>query len=80
MSLPAISPLILTMLSKTCLFANLPLNVLERLAAPAVKHWFEAGQVVYMEGKPAYCIYLIESGWVKATRMAHENHPPIPHF
>ncbi len=30
---------------------------------------FAAGQVIYLEGEPAGYVYLLERGWVKATRM-----------
>lgn len=30
---------------------------------------FAAGQVIYLEGEPAEYVYILESGWVKATRI-----------
>jgi CRP/FNR family transcriptional regulator len=39
------------------------------IAAFAIPRHFDAGQVVYVEGEPAESIYILESGWIKATRM-----------
>jgi CRP/FNR family transcriptional regulator len=54
-------------------FAGLPRPTRERLAALAWPHHFEAGQVIYIEGEPAERIYLLERGWVKATRISREG-------
>ncbi len=34
---------------------------------------FEAGQVIYIEGEPADVFYLLERGWIKATRMSRDG-------
>ncbi len=34
---------------------------------------FNAGQVIYVEGEPAESIYILETGWIKATRMTREG-------
>jgi CRP/FNR family transcriptional regulator len=39
------------------------------IAASAIPRHFDAGQVIYVEGEPAESIYVLESGWIKATRM-----------
>ena len=54
-------------------FDGLPLEVQERIAASAVPRHFTAGQVIYIEGEPAESFYLLESGWVKATRMSRDG-------
>lgn len=41
----------------------------QALAEAAVHRQFHAGQVIYLEGEPAESIYILEAGWVKATRM-----------
>ncbi len=43
------------------------------LAEAAVRRQFAGGQVIYVEGEPAEWIYVLESGWVKATRMTREG-------
>lgn len=45
-------------------------NSIIEIATP--RH-FEAGQVIYMEGEPADSVYILEKGWVKATRMTREG-------
>jgi len=52
---------------------NLPANAIEALAEAASPRHYEAGQVIYLEGEPAESVFLLESGWVKATRMTREG-------
>lgn len=54
-------------------FDGLPFEVQERLAALAHPRHFEAGQVIYIEGEPAEVFYLLERGWIKATRMSRDG-------
>lgn len=54
-------------------FDGLPPEVQERLAASASPRHFDAGQVIYIEGEPAESFYLLERGWVKATRMTRDG-------
>ena len=59
-----------TLLARIRHFDGLPLEIQERFAAVAILRHFEADQVIYVEGEPAEFIFLIETGWVKATRMS----------
>ena len=43
------------------------------IAASAIHRHFDGGQVIYLEGEPAEAIYVLESGWIKATRMTREG-------
>lgn len=54
-------------------FGELPDQVQQVLAASASRRHFNVGQVIYVEGEPAESIYILESGWVKATRMTSEG-------
>jgi CRP-like cAMP-binding protein len=54
-------------------FDGLPPEVQERIAASAIPRHFEAGQVIYIEGEPADAFYLLERGWIKATRMSRDG-------
>ncbi len=54
-------------------FGELPDEVQLAIAASASLRHFNAGQVIYVEGEPAESIYILESGWVKATRMTREG-------
>jgi CRP-like cAMP-binding protein len=39
----------------------------------AISRHYLAGQVIYLEGEPAEYVYILEKGWVKATRMTPEG-------
>lgn len=54
-------------------FNGLSQDTQQVLAATAVRRQFHGGQVIYVEGEPAEAIYVLESGWVKATRMTREG-------
>ncbi len=45
----------------------------QALALLAIHRHFDGGQVIYVEGEPAEAIYILETGWVKATRMTMEG-------
>jgi CRP-like cAMP-binding protein len=62
-----------TVLAQIHHFENLPPKVQQGLAASAVLHRYNAGQVIYLEGEPAGNIYLLERGWIKATRMSRDG-------
>ena len=62
-----------TLLARIRHFDGLPPEVQERIAALAVLHHFAAGQVIYIEGEPAEVFYLLERGWIKATRMSRDG-------
>ena len=54
-------------------FSKLPDVVISDLAQAAQKRHFEGEQVIYIEDDPAENIYILETGWVKATRMTSEG-------
>jgi CRP/FNR family transcriptional regulator len=54
-------------------FGGLPDQIQQALAASASRRHFNAGQVIYVEGEPAESVYVLEAGWVKATRMTREG-------
>lgn len=54
-------------------FTTLPDEAKDDVMAAAVPCHFEAGQVIYLEGEPAESVYILENGWVKATRMTREG-------
>ena len=54
-------------------FEGLPDLVIEDLAKIARQRHYEPDQVIYIEGDKAENIFLIETGWVKATRMTREG-------
>jgi CRP-like cAMP-binding protein len=66
-------PRLKTLFAKVRHFDKLQPEVQEQLEAAAALRRFNAGQVVYLEGEPAESIFIVESGWVKATRMSHDG-------
>jgi CRP/FNR family transcriptional regulator len=72
-AVPEHSRRLITLLAGVRHFDGLQPEVQERLAASAEPRHFTEGQVIYLEGEPAESIFIIESGWVKATRMSREG-------
>jgi len=54
-------------------FNGLAEETQQALALLAIRRHFDGGQVIYVEGEPAEAIYILETGWVKATRMTPEG-------
>ena len=54
-------------------FSGLDAAVLEAIARSAIPRNYNAGQVIYIEGEPAATLFVLVSGWVKATRMSPEG-------
>jgi CRP-like cAMP-binding protein len=54
-------------------FDGFPPEIQAAITAAAAPRHFEAGQVIYVEGEPAEFVYILERGWVKATRMSREG-------
>lgn len=54
-------------------FETLDESVLDTLAKLAIPRTFSGGQVIYLEGEPATTLFILEAGWVKATRMSREG-------
>jgi len=60
-------------LSQVRHFADLPETVQEAIACAATPRRFDPDEVIYLEGEPAGVLYILEKGWVKATRMSPEG-------
>ena len=54
-------------------FTKLPAHIQQALAGVAVFRHFSEGQVIFIEGEPAEWVYVLASGWVKASRMSPEG-------
>jgi CRP/FNR family transcriptional regulator len=54
-------------------FTDLPANVLAEMSKWGSPRHFDAGQIIYLEGEPADCLYILEKGWIRATRMSAEG-------
>jgi CRP-like cAMP-binding protein len=62
-----------TLLSRIRRFNDLPPEVQDAVAEAARPRHYGAGQVIYLEGEPAEAVYILEKGWVKATRMSSDG-------
>lgn len=60
-------------LARLRFFSKLDAAALAAVAQAAIPRRFDAGKVIYLEGEPATTLYVLESGWVKATRMSAEG-------
>ncbi len=60
-------------LTRLRFFSKLDAAALAAVAQAAIPRRFDAGKVIYLEGEPATTLYVLESGWVKATRMSAEG-------
>ena len=67
------SPSLLDILHRLPHFTSLAQETRQVLANSATRRRFDAGQVIYLEGEPAEAVYILEAGWVKATRMTREG-------
>ncbi|MBE0687288.1 MAG: Crp/Fnr family transcriptional regulator [Anaerolineaceae bacterium] len=59
---------------------DLPEEAIQAMIESASPRHFDTGQVIYLEGEPANYVYILERGWVKATRMTHEGREQGLHF
>jgi CRP/FNR family transcriptional regulator len=60
-------------LSRLPSFSELDAATLEAVARVAMPRHYDSGQVVYLEGEPATVLFILEAGWVKATRMSPDG-------
>lgn len=60
-------------LAQTLHFNSMSVEVQNAILTAAIPKHFTAGQVIYLEGEPADYVYILASGWVKATRMTPEG-------
>ena len=72
-SIENISERALNVLTKVPLFCELPDKVQTEISHKIIPRQFPAGQFIYLEGEPAKCVYILEKGWVKATRISPEG-------
>lgn len=72
-SLDKVSDRALNVLTKVSLFRKLPKNVQAEVAHTLIPRQLPAGQIIYLEGEPAECVFILEKGWVKATRISPEG-------
>jgi len=73
MTRPGASSRAAQVLSKLPSFSGLDTATLEAVAQAATPRHFDAGRVIYLEGEPATTLYVLETGWVRATRMSPDG-------
>ena len=59
---------------------TLPEDAVNAILDVSIPRHFNSGQVIYLEGEPGEYVYILERGWVKATRMTHEGREQGLHF
>lgn len=64
---------LISLFSRSDFFAGLPEHTRQRIIAIAKPRHFQVGQVIYLEGEPADNVYILENGWVKASRMSRKG-------
>ena len=60
-------------LKKNSCFRELSVEVIADLSEVARQRHFERDQVIYIEGEDAENVFVLEAGWVRATRMTSEG-------
>jgi CRP/FNR family transcriptional regulator len=66
-------PRLKALLARIRHFDSLLPEAQEKITAVAIPKHYQAGQVIYLEGEPGESIFLIENGWIKATRMSSDG-------
>jgi CRP-like cAMP-binding protein len=64
---------LVTYLATLAYFRGLSPDILERIAARAVRHTYPAGTVLFLEGDPASGIWVIEQGRVKVYKISPDG-------
>src|SRR5512139_1637499 len=58
-------------------FSHLDAAGLELLARSAVRHSYDAGQVILIEGEPCTGLYIVETGWLKAVKIGLDGREQV---
>ena len=66
----SVMPLSRDFLAQMAFFNDLEPAAFERLARAAIPRSFGADEVVFLEGEPSEGLYLVESGWLKGSKIA----------
>lgn len=60
--------------------ARLDSKALDVLARATIRREYEPGEVVFLEGEPCAGLYIVETGWVKAIKMAPNGREQVMRF
>lgn len=51
-------------------FAELSSELIKPIAQSAIRRCYDPGQLVILEGEPAFGLYIVQAGWLKAVKIA----------
>ena len=60
-------------------FQELDRHMLEPIARSTVRHVYEAGEVIFLEGDPLYGLGILQEGWVKAIKLSSAGREQVLH-
>jgi CRP/FNR family cyclic AMP-dependent transcriptional regulator len=58
-------------------FSNMDDDAFKQLSQSAIQRTYEAGQLILLEGEPCAGLYIIESGWLKAVKIAMDGREQV---
>jgi CRP/FNR family transcriptional regulator len=58
-------------------FSNLDDAALHLVAISAIRHVYDAGQVILLEGEPCAGLYIVEGGWLKAVKIGMDGREQV---
>jgi len=64
-------------LSAVPYFSELDPATLKTVARSAIRHDYETGQVVFLEGEPCAGLYVVQSGWLKVVKLAPDGREQV---
>ena len=73
-------PSIVDLLASIDYLRSLDQPALQAVARAALRRTYDAGQVVFFEGEPSHGLCVVESGWLKATKMSPDGREQVLNF
>ena len=61
-------------------FAGLDATTLEAVAQVAILRRYGAGEIVFLEGEPCAGLYIVQEGWLKASKIALTGREQVVRF
>ena len=58
-------------------FSSMDTAALKLVAQSAIRHVYDAGQVILLEGEPCAGLYIVESGWLKAIKIGMDGREQV---
>jgi len=54
-------------------FKNLDEDTFRAVTSFTIKHTFEPGQIILLEGEPARGLYIVQNGWLKVSKISQDG-------